>query len=105
MKANPKEYGISFSDVRKIIRHEADRLNKLAQKQGNPLVDKDIAGYIVGIAQLEANIDILLGNRQSAGQDDSICWKCANVLETDEGEDFSGEPVKICCECGAFIRD
>jgi len=105
MKANPKEYGISFPDVRKIIEHETDRLSKLAQKQGDPLKDDNIAGYILGAAQLKANLHILLGNRQSADQDTAICWKCANVLETEDGKDFSGEPVKICAECGAFIRD
>jgi hypothetical protein len=105
MKANPKEYGISFPDVRKIIEHESERLNKLAQEQGDPMKDDNVAGYIVGLGQLKANLDILLGNRQSANQDVAICWKCANVLETDDGTDHSGDPVKVCCECGAFIRD
>ena len=105
MKANPKEYGISFPDVRKIIEHEAERLNKLAQQQGDPMKDDNVAGYIVGIGQLKANIDVLFGNRQSVGQDAVICWKCANVLETKDGKDCSGDPIQICCECGAFIRD
>lgn len=104
-KTNHKEDGISFPDVRKIIEHESERLSKLAQKQGEPLEDDNIAGYIVGIGQLKANLNVLLGNRQSAGQDVAICWKCANVLETQDGKDCSGDPVKICCECGAFIRD
>jgi len=87
--------------LKKIVNRELERLVLLAQKQGDPMKDDNIAGYIVGAQQMAANLNVLVGN--VVGENES-CWRCGNALETEEGKDHSGDPVKICCECGAIIR-
>lgn len=96
---------ITAREISCIVSTETERLSKLVQQLADPLQDSNVAGYIVGIAQLSANIKILINNRESAGADAKTCWKCCNLLEVKESKDYNDQPVKACIECGAYIRD
>ena len=85
----------------KLIRGEEARLVKLATKTDVPEQERN--GYIVGISQLASNLQVMITDQQN--YKGPFCWRCATILETKDGQDHNGEPVQICCDCGAFVRN
>ena len=90
--------------VKKIIRQEdAHLVGEALQESKDTSMPADArASYISGIQKLASNLQMLLDN---AAGTENICWRCGNALETTDGHDFEGIPVKKCIECSAVIRD